>query len=68
MRQIPDNDNLTRAEASAFLRIPEKTLSYWAVRRKGPRFSKIGKRVIYQRRHLQQFLDAAPAGGDPKQT
>jgi hypothetical protein len=58
-------DNLTRAEAAAFLRIPEATLAFYAVRRKGPRFYKIGKRCVYRRSDLESYLASAPAGGAP---
>lgn len=63
MEQV--TDVLTRIEAAAFLRVPPATLAYWAIRRRGPRFSRLGRRVVYQRRHLQEFLDGSLAGGAP---
>ena len=59
---------LTRNEAAQFLRTPAATLAYWATRRQGPKFSRVGRRVVYQRCHLQEFIDANATGGAPQQT
>jgi hypothetical protein len=64
MENLPDL--LTRAEAAAFLRTPAQTLSYWACRRQGPRFTRIGRRVVYRRTDLEAFIDSSPAGGAPQ--
>jgi len=39
--------NLTPEEASARLRIPEKTLANWRNKRIGPSYIKFGRRVLY---------------------
>ena len=65
MDNVPDV--LTRSEAAQFLRVPPATLCYWATRRQGPRFAKLGKRTVYRKADLERFIDSCPAGGTPQQ-
>lgn len=43
-------------EASVFLRVSRRTLQGWRVRGGGPVFLKLGKRVLYDRGALEQWL------------
>lgn len=59
----PD-DLLTEVEAAAILRVAVQTLRNWRWRGEGPRFRKIGLRLVrYARADLQAFIEgAAPEG------
>lgn len=46
-----DND-----EAAAFLRLKPNTLEVWRSKKKGPKYSKIGSRVLYDIEDLEEFF------------
>ena len=46
---------LNESQASEFLGISPRTLQAWRVRGCGPRYTKIGRSVRYQRRELVAF-------------
>jgi hypothetical protein len=48
---------LTVKEAADFLRLSKATLDTWRTAGKGPRFIKAGKRVFYDTRDLDRWLD-----------
>jgi hypothetical protein len=48
---------LTIAELAAELRTSPKTLEYWRCHNTGPRWGKMGKRIVYKRAHVQAWLD-----------
>ena len=51
-------DLLTEPETAALLRVHVKTLRNWRWRGEGPRFRKIGLRLVrYQRADLAAFVD-----------
>lgn len=59
----PD-DLLTRADAARLLKVSKSTLETWAHTKRYPlKFIKIGKRCLYRRSDLEQFLAEAPVGG-----
>ena len=59
-------DILDRKEAAAFLRIGKNTLAAWACRRFGPPFVRVGRRIVYRRSDLNQWLDSHRCSpGDP---
>ena len=49
---------LTVKEAADFLRLSKATLDAWRTAGKGPRFIKAGKRVLYDSRDLDRWLEA----------
>lgn len=51
----PDQ-KFARPEAAKYLGISVRTLEGWAVRGGGPRMLKLGSRVVYRRRDLDQWL------------
>jgi excisionase family DNA binding protein len=52
-----DNDLLTRPQAAAYLRVSTSTLARWAVLRENLPYRRVGKRALYRRRDLDDFLD-----------
>ena len=53
----PDQ-KFSRPEAARYLGLSARTLESWAVRGGGPRMLKLGSRVVYRRRDLDQWLAA----------
>lgn len=51
----PDQ-KFSRPEAARYLGISARTLEGWAVRGGGPRMLKLGSRVLYRRRDLDEWL------------
>jgi hypothetical protein len=47
---------LNNQEAAAWLGIQPNTLEIWRCKHKGPRYSKIGRRVIYDLKDLEEFF------------
>jgi excisionase family DNA binding protein len=52
------SDLLTTHEAAAYLRLSPRTLENWRVRGGGPRFRKLGDRVLYAQAELDQWQAA----------
>ncbi len=48
---------LTIADAAALLRAPVATLRYWRHLRTGPRSFRLGRRVLYRRDDLHDWID-----------
>lgn len=44
-------------EASRLYGIPKKTLENWRSQKRGPRYHKSGKRVVYRVLDLEAFMD-----------
>lgn len=59
----PPADNLTAPETAEMLRCPTETLRYWRARGEGPRWFKIGRRVLYAREDVEAFIAEAKAAG-----
>jgi len=49
---------LNTREAAAYLGVRPNTLEVWRCKHKGPRYSKLGTRVIYDRDDLEEFFAA----------
>ncbi len=49
-------DLLTEKEVAPLLRLRLKTLQQWRALRKGPRFTRLGRRVFYPRSEIQRFI------------
>lgn len=54
---------LTIEEAARLLHTPVNTLRYWRQIGHGPTSFKFGRRVMYDRRELQQFVEQARNAG-----
>ena len=48
---------LTRPEVAERLRVPEKTLAQWAVKKTGPRYAKLGRHVRYRLADVEAWED-----------
>jgi len=53
-----DDDYLRPAEAAQLLEVSVHTLSYWRQSGRGPKTTKVGSRVLYQRRDIEHWLAA----------
>ncbi|SHF88772.1 helix-turn-helix transcriptional regulator [Geodermatophilus nigrescens] len=51
-------DLMTLAETAAYLRTPVATLRYWRHRGEGPAGFRLGRRVVFRRADVDQWLDA----------
>lgn len=54
---------LTTQEVAALLRTSAETVRYWRHVGKGPRSFKIGRRVLYAREDVREFVAHARANG-----
>ena len=61
----PTDGILTRIEAARLLHRPPATLAYWATRREGPPFFKLGRRVVYETADILTWIRSQPRGGSP---
>lgn len=50
-------DYLTQAEAAQFTRLSPRTLERMRLTGTGPNYSKAGRRVIYSRRAIEEWLE-----------
>ena len=53
----PDHDLLTINEAADVVRAPVATLRYWRHLGTGPRSFRLGRRVVYRRSDLHDWID-----------
>ena len=53
-----NKQKLNTEEAAAYLGIRPNTLEVWRCKHKGPRYSKIGTRVLYDVNDLEAFFSA----------
>lgn len=54
---VSEDRLLSESEASTFLGVSPSTLNAWRVRRQGPAFVKLGRRVLYKPADLTAFVD-----------
>lgn len=45
------------AKAAAYLNVAPKTLANWRAMGKGPRFCRLGRRIVYRVDDLRRFMD-----------
>jgi predicted DNA-binding transcriptional regulator AlpA len=50
-------DYLTQSEAAQFTRLSPRTLERMRLTGNGPRYTKAGRRVIYARRAIEEWLE-----------
>ena len=55
---MTNNQKLNTEEAASYLGIRPNTLEVWRCKHKGPRYSKIGTRVLYDVNDLEAFFMA----------
>ena len=55
---MTNKQKLNTEEAAAYLGIRPNTLEVWRCKHKGPRYSKIGTRVLYDVDDLESFFTA----------
>lgn len=53
---VDPDELIENVEAAAILRVRPQTLSVWRVEKRGPRFLKVGRRVLYRRNDLCAWL------------
>jgi predicted DNA-binding transcriptional regulator AlpA len=53
-----DHDILTISETAHLVRAPVATLRYWRHLGNGPRSFRIGRRVVYRRTDVNEWIDA----------
>jgi len=52
------SQKLTTEEAAAYLRLKPGTLEVWRCRGRGPKYQKIGRRVIYDRKKIDEYIES----------
>ena len=55
---MSNTPKLNTVEAAAYLGIRPNTLEVWRTKHKGPRYSKIGRRVLYDLEELEAYFAA----------
>jgi predicted DNA-binding transcriptional regulator AlpA len=50
------SDLLTELEAAQLTRLKVKTLQSWRLLKRGPRFVKLGRRVLYPRAEIEAYI------------
>lgn len=55
---MTENDYLDANETAELVRRPASTLAYWRHRGEGPRYAKVGKRVLYRREDVEAWLES----------
>jgi len=59
LRQKPAiREWLSPAQAAVYTGLPEKTLEEYRRKGTGPKFSRVGKHVRYNRRHIDHWLES----------
>ncbi len=54
-----ESELMTSAEVASALRAPEASIRYWRYQHKGPRWFKIGRRVLYMRSDVDLYIEHA---------
>jgi excisionase family DNA binding protein len=62
-RQGEMTEFMTTDEVAQILRTPVETVRYWRHINKGPRSFKVGRRVLYAREDVEQFIALARGAG-----
>jgi predicted DNA-binding transcriptional regulator AlpA len=52
-------DYFTTSELAGELELAENTLRVWRVQGRGPKFLKLGSRVVYRRSDIEEWLSAS---------
>ena len=63
-RTVNDDHLLDKAAAARYLGVSIKTLDDWIYRRRGPRYVKLGGKLVrYRIEDLLAYVDSCPTGG-----
>lgn len=54
---------LSTREAALYLALSPRTLEKWRTRGTGPVYARVGRRVVYRREDLDDFVAAGVVGG-----
>lgn len=54
--QMNERQKLNTQEAAAYLGVQPNTLEVWRCKHKGPRYAKLGRRVLYDIKDLEAFF------------
>lgn len=65
LQERPDGDFLTLSEVADIIRVPINTLRWWRQQGAGPRFFKIGRRLVTTVGDLTTWVDAQKDGTTP---
>lgn len=57
-----EDEYMTAPETADLVRRPTSTLAYWRHRDEGPRYAKIGRRVVYRRSDVIEWLESQFSG------
>lgn len=60
--RMTDSPWLTRVEVAERLRVSDKTLNQWAVKKTGPRYAKFGRHVRYRLADVEAWEEAQIRG------
>jgi hypothetical protein len=55
---MSNRPKLNNAEAADFLGVSPKTLPTWRCRHRGPKYSKLGSRILYDLDDLERFFES----------
>ena len=61
---IASSEGITTVQLSALLGIPVSTLRYWRRGSRGPRWRRLGRRYLYSRSDVEEWLATREAGGE----
>ncbi len=65
LEQRPDCDLLTLSEVADILRVPVNTLRWWLQQGTGPRYFKIGRRLVTTVGDLKTWVEEQKSGTGP---
>lgn len=60
------DEYMTTAEVAALVRSPAETVRYWRHMGTGPKSFKVGRRVLYARTDVEQWIEDARESGEAK--
>jgi hypothetical protein len=55
---MSNKPKIDTAEAAAFLGVKKNTLEVWRVKNRGPKYAKLGTRIVYDPDDLEEFFAA----------
>jgi hypothetical protein len=65
MSKVRDEDLVTLSEVAVILRVPVNTVRWWRQQGTGPRFFKVGRRLVITYGELRRWISDQDRGIDP---